>query len=245
MHRAVWRLGGLAVRTTLALAVFLTAQPPNRLTAQVGHNPGDSPYQDIPLHPSPVFFFGHLSADRGRAGAGISNARTFGARYEIPAGRSLLFQFTAAYLDGDRFIIDPRADSTSPQRRTGPVPAAIAIADAAIQLRLTGGKTWHGIAPYAGVGMGLAYDVRSGRDTTGSLYKFGTKFVLNGATGVRWYPARRIMVDADLRGQMWRLKYPVSFHTPAPDGSRVLPLSQPLTDWTLHPWISFGIGWIF
>ena len=213
--------------------------------AQVGHDPAHSPYQDIILRSSPVLFFGHLSADRGRAGVGISNARTFGARYEIPAGRSLLFQFTAAYLEGDRFVIDPRADSTSPERRTGPVPAAIAITDVGILLRLTGGKTWRGIAPYAGVGIGLAYDVRSGRDTTRSEYRFGTKFVLNGATGVRWYPARRLMVDADLRAQFWRLRYPVSFHTPATDGSRVVPLSQPLTDWTLHPWISLGIGWIF
>ena len=146
---------------------------------------------------------------------------------------------------GDRFVIDPRADSTSPERRTGPVPAAIAITDVGILLRLTGGKTWRGIAPYAGVGIGLAYDVRSGRDTTRSEYRFGTKFVLNGATGVRWYPAQRLMVDADLRAQFWRLWYPVSFHTPAADGSRVVPLSQPLTDWTLHPWISLGIGWIF
>ena len=215
--------------------------------AQVGHDPAHSPYQDIILRPSPIFFFGHLSADHGRAGVGLSNARTFGARYEIPAGRSLLFQFTAAYLEGDRFVIDPRADSTSPERRTGPVPAAIAITDVGILLRLTGGKTWRGIAPYAGVGIGLAYDVRSGRDTTRSDYRFGTKFVLSGATGVRWYPARRLMVDADLRAQFWRLRYPLSFHDAslAPDHSRVIPLSQPLTDWTLHPWISLGIGWIF
>jgi len=245
MKRADRRLSGWAVRTAIGVATLLTAQAPNRLTAQVGHDPAHSPYQDIMLRSSPILFFGHLSADRGRAGVGISNARTFGARYEIPAGRSLLFQFTAAYLEGDRFVIDPRADSTSPERRTGPVPAAIAITDVGILLRLTGGKTWRGIAPYAGVGIGLAYDVRSGRDTTRSEYRFGTKFVLNGATGVRWYPARRLMVDADLRAQFWRLRYPVSFHTPAADGSRVVPLSQPLTDWTLHPWISLGIGWIF
>jgi len=228
-------------RLVISLSIF----PSFRLAAQVGHDPADSPYQDIILRSTPILFFGHLSADRGRAGVGLSNARTLGARYEIPAGRSLLFQFTAAYLEGDRFVIDPRADSTSPERRTGPVPAAIAITDVGILLRLTGGKTWHGIAPYAGVGIGLAYDVRSGRDTTGSGYQFGTKVVLNGATGVRWYPTRRVMIDADLRAQFWRLRYPVSFHTPAPDGSRVVPLSQPLTDWTLHPWISLGIGWIF
>jgi len=228
-------------RLVISLSIF----PSFRLAAQVGHDPADSPYQDIILRSTPILFFGHLSADRGRAGVGLSNARTLGARYEIPAGRSLLFQFTAAYLEGDRFVIDPRADSTSPERRTGPVPAGIAITDVGILLRLTGGKTWHGIAPYAGVGIGLAYDVRSGRDTTGSGYQFGTKVVLNGATGVRWYPTRRVMIDADLRAQFWRLRYPVSFHTPAPDGSRVVPLSQPLTDWTLHPWISLGIGWIF
>ncbi len=228
-------------RLVISLSIF----PSFRLAAQVGHDPAHSPYQDIILRSTPILFFGHLSADRGRAGVGLSNARTLGARYEIPAGRSLLFQFTAAYLEGDRFVIDPRADSTSPERRTGPVPAGIAITDVGILLRLTGGKTWHGIAPYAGVGIGLAYDVRSGRDTTGSGYQFGTKVVLNGATGVRWYPTRRVMIDADLRAQFWRLRYPVSFHTPAPDGSRVVPLSQPLTDWTLHPWISLGIGWIF
>jgi hypothetical protein len=22
-------------------------------------------------------------------------------------------------------------------------------------------------------------------------------------------------------------------------------LTQPLTDWTLHPWISLGVGWTF
>ncbi len=229
----------------IIVGMFLSNIPTVQLSAQVGHDPAYSPYHDIILRSSPVLFFGHLSADRGRTGSGISNARTFGARYEIPAGRSLLFQFTAAYLEGDRFVIDPRADSTSPERRTGPVPAAIAITDVGLQLRLTGGKTWRGIAPYAGIGMGLAYDVRSGRDTTRSAYKFGTKFVLSGGTGVRWYPTRHVMVDADLRAQLWRLRYPVSFHTPAPDGSRVVPLSQPLTDWTLHPWLSLGIGWIF
>jgi len=43
------------------------------------------------------------------------------------------------------------------------------------------------------------------------------------------------------------LKYPLSFKdaTQASDGSRVIPLTQPLNDWTLHSWISLGIGWIF
>jgi hypothetical protein len=53
------------------------------------------------------------------------------------------------------------------------------------------------------------------------------------------------MINADVRAQLWRLKYPLAFHDPAPDGSTVVPFSENLTDWTLHPWVSFGVGWTF
>lgn len=246
MRHAVWRFGGLAVRRVVLLGVALTAQPLNRLTAQVGHDPGSSPFRDIPLRPSPVAFVGYLRGDRGRTGAGVSNALTLGGRYEIPAGRSLLFQFTAAYLTGDRFILDPRADSTAPARRTGPVKSDLALAEVGLQLRLTGAKSWHGVAPYVGTALGLMFDVNSPGDTTRSGYKFGTKITIAGATGVRWYPTRRFTINAEARAHLWRLKYPISFHEArASDGSRVVPLADPLNDWTLHPWFSLGIGWTF
>jgi hypothetical protein len=229
----------------MIVGVFLSNIPTFQLSAQIGHDPGTSPYHDIPLHPGPMLFYGHLSGDRGRSGAGVSNASTIGVRYEIPAGRSMLFQFTTAYLRGDRFIYDPRADSTSPQRRVGPVKSDLALAEVGLQLRLTGAKTWRGVAPYAGTALGLMFDVNSPGDTTGSGYRFGTKLTFAMATGVRWYPSRRITVNADVRAHLWRLKYPLSFHNPAPDGSTVVPLRQNLTDWTVHPWVSLGIGWIF
>jgi hypothetical protein len=216
-------------------------------TAQVGHDPANSPFHDIRLHSGPVVVIGHLGADRGVAGAGTSNAMTLGLRYEIPAGKSLHFQFTGSYLHGDRFIINQRADSSSPERKTGPFTSDLAHVEIGMQLRLTGGKTWHGFAPYLGTGLGLVFDVNSPGDTSKSGYQFGTKLTPAFMTGVRWYPARRVMLNLDARAQLWRLKYPISFHdnTQATDGSRVLPLSQPLQDWTLHPWISLGIGWIF
>ena len=237
------------MRVTILMAtagILLSVLPSFPLSAQVGHDPGASPFRDIPLRPGPVVVVGHLSGDRGIAGAGLSNARTVGARYEIPAGRSLLFQFNAAYLSGDRFILDPRADSTSPARRTGPFKSEVALAEVGLQLRLTGAKSWHGFAPYAGTALGLMVDVNSPGDTTGSGYKFGTKLTIAGATGVRWYPSRRWMITAEARAHLWRLKYPLSFHADlASDGSRVVPLTEPLNDWTLHPWFSLGIGWTF
>src|SRR4029077_12023149 len=163
---------------------------------------------------------GHLGADRGVANAGTSNASTFGVRYEIPAGRAIHFQFTGAYLRGDRFILDPRADSISPARKTGPFKSDLALVEVGMQLRLSGNKTWRGFAPYVGTGLGLMFDVNSPGDTTGSGYRFGTKLTIAFASGVRWYPARRVLINADVRAHMWKLKYPVSFHsTLSPDGS--------------------------
>jgi hypothetical protein len=235
-----------AVRTAIGVAAFLTAQPSNPLVAQVGHEPANSPYHDILLHSGPIVFAGHLGGGRGSVGAGTSNALTVGARYELPAGHALQFQFTTALLRGDRYIIDPRADSNAAARRTGPYKSELALVDVGMQLRLTGGKTWRGIAPYVGTALGLMFDVNSPGDSTGSGYTFGTKIVLALSSGVRWYPARRVSLNADLRGQFWRLKYPVSFHTVlAPDGSRVVPLEKPLTAWTAHPWVSLGVGWTF
>src|SRR6266480_793481 len=185
-------LEGWKVGRCVIVGMFLSNIPTVQLSAQVGHNPGTSPYHDIALHAGPMFFVGHLGADRGK------------------------------------------------------VKSDLAQAEVGMLLRLTGGKTWHGFAPYVGTGLGLVFDTDSPGDTTGSRYRFGSKFTLAFASGVRWYPARRVVLNADVRAVFWRLKYPVSFHTPlASDGSRVIPLNERLTDWTVHPWITFGLGWTF
>jgi hypothetical protein len=240
-------MGGWSFRfaVLVGVAVFLSAYPPNRLSAQVGHDPARSPYRDIVRGGGAALFVGHLGGDRGRAGVGPSNATGFGARYEMPLGRPTLLQFTAAYLKGDRFIANPAVDDTNPNRRTGPADTDILLTEIALQLRLTGGKTWHGLAPYIGTGVGMAFDVRSPGDTTASGYEFGKKLTVGGGAGVRWYAARKLTLQLDARATMWRLSYPLSFHNPAPDGSRVVPIADPLTDWTVHPWVSLGIGWIF
>ena len=240
-----WWKGGQLLRGAGVVVGLLSALPPFRLSAQVGHDPAHSPYRDIYRAAGPVVFGGLLGGDRGEAGVGPSNALGFGVRYELPTGRSTLAQFTAAYLKGDRFIVNPAVNPTSPGRRSGPADTDILLTEVALQLRLTGGKTWRGLAPYLGAGIGMAIDLRSPGDTTGSGYTFGRKLTFGGNTGVRWHPTRKLTVQLDARAVMWRLKYPISFHSSAPDGSRVIPIADPLTDWTLHPWVSLGIGWIF
>jgi hypothetical protein len=178
-----WKVGLLVIS-----GVCLSNIPTVQLSAQVGHDPGSSPYRDIPVHPGPMLFVGHLSGDRGKAESGMSNARTFGLRYELPAGRALIFQFSGVYFKGDRFVINPYVNATAPQRKTGPFETDLGMGEIGMQLRLTGGKTWRGFAPYAGMALGLMFDVKEPRDTSG--YRFGTKLTPAVAAGARWYPAR-------------------------------------------------------
>jgi len=228
--------------TLMCLGVFA---PWRALPAQVGREPGQSPYHDIHRGAGPVFFAGHLGGDRGRAGVGPSNAMGYGLRYELAMGRATLVQFSAAYLRGDRFIVNHELPDTAQDRRYGPVKTDLLSTEVALQLRLTGGKTWHGFAPYLGTGVGMAFDLRSPGDTTHTLYQFGRKLTFSGMTGLRWHATSKVTVQLDARAMFWRLKYPASFHATAPDGSRVIPILDPLTDWTMHPWVSVGIGWIF
>ena len=225
--------------------MLLAVYPSSRLVSQVGHDPANSPYRDIALGSGPVIFGGHFGGDRGRAGVGPSNARSLGVRYELAGGRSLVVQFSAAYLKGDRFIVDPAADDTAAARRTGPSTTELFLTEIGLQLRLTGAKTWRGLSPYVGTGLGMAFDVNSPGDSTQSGYAFRSKITISGNVGVRWHAARRVAVQADLRALLWRLRYPVSFHSAAADGSRVVSLDDELKDWTLHPWISLGLGWTF
>jgi len=109
------------------------------------------------------------------AGAGTSNAMTFGLRYEFRPANRCTFQFTGTYLHGDRFIINQRADSSIPRaQRPEPFTSDLALVEIAMQLRLTGGKTWHGFAPYLGRAGARVRREFSG-DTTKSGYLFGTK----------------------------------------------------------------------
>jgi hypothetical protein len=241
-----WRKGGQLLRSAGIVAGLLSAVPPFRLSAQVGHDPARSPYRDIVRGPGPVVFAGRLTGDRGRAGVGPSDALSIGLRYDLSLSRAMGMQFSAAYLMGDRFMVDPQAHDTAPARRTGPVDTELLLTEVAMQLRLTGAKSWHGLAPYVGAGLGMAFDVGSQADSTERGYQFGVKVTMNGHAGVRWHLGRRATVHADARALFWRLHYPTSFQTlPPGGGTRVVPLSEKLTDWTLHPWISLGVGWTF
>ena len=223
------------------MVLLLAIVPSFRLAAQVGHDPSHSPYRDVRRGATLVLTFGHLGGSRGGPGVGISDGPTGGLRYEASFG-ALGAALGIAYGHTTRFVVDPTKDSVS--RKSGPFDTDVVLADAALQLSLTGRKTWHGLAPYVGGALGVAVGGGSPPDPSG--YNFGNKLTLAPQAGVRWYPARRVSVRADFRLVLWKLRYPLGYKQPSPvDGGRVLPLDASLDEWTSHPWISIGLGWTF
>ena len=224
------------------VAVVLSVSPTVRLSGQVGHDPGHSPYHDIRRGSGPRIVVGYLSGDRGTVPVSMTNGVTFGVRYEAWMGKTFSFTAGIAYAQTNRYIVDPFKDDSV--RRSGPIDNDAILTDIGLQLSLTGAKNFHGFAPYVGASLGLAFGSKLPSDTSG--YDFGAKFTITPGAGLRWYPVRRVNVQADARLVFWKLHYPVNFITPlSPDGTRVLPLTAPQTDWTIHPWVSLGVGWTF
>ncbi len=242
--QAVRRSGGRQVRRAaiVSAGVLLSAGPAVRLSAQVGHDPGHSPYKDVRPGGTLLVSYGHLGGSRGGPGVGLSNGPTGGLRYEVPFGGALGASLGVAYAQTTRFVVDYTKDSLT--RKTGPFDTDVVLIDAGLQLALSGRKTWHGLAPYVGGALGLA--IGGGSPPDPSNYDFGSKFTVAPGAGVRWYPVRRLSVRTDFRAVLWRLTYPREYQVPnAIDGSRVLPPDARLTEWTAHPWISAGLGWTF
>jgi hypothetical protein len=220
---------------------LLTASPPNRLPAQVGYPPDHSAYRDIKPGSSLVVGVGYLAGGRGIVGVGPSHGRTVSARFERPFSRVLSATLAVGYAQTSRLVADPTQDSAS--KFSGPFDNGVYVATAGMQFLLTGAKTWHGLAPFVGVSVGVAISGTPPADSSG--YRFRPKPTFGPQLGVRWYLARRLSLRADTRLLFWKLAYPLAYKQPSPDGSRVLSLGAVEREWTRHPWISVGLGWTF
>jgi hypothetical protein len=240
MRQADRRAGGQA-GGRVGAALLLTAYPPARLPAQVGHSTDHSPFRDIKRGGTVVVGASYLTGSRGVLGVGPSAGVLGGVRYEVPFASMLAFSLGAAVGQASRYVADPTKNQA--QHISGPVNTTIGIFDATARLMLTGGKNWHGFAPYLGAFGGFVFTNNVSSDMSG--YEFRTKATYGPDFGLRIFPSRRVAVRIDARLAFWRLTYPLAFKQPSPDGSRVLDVNSADHETTRHPWISAGLGWTF
>ena len=110
------RMGGWRTisRVGVGVVALLSAHPPIRLSAQVGHDPGHSPYRDVRRGATLSLFTGYFSGTRGHIPVGPSYGPTGGVRLTYSASGFLALTADAAYAQTDAFYFDP-IDSLSVQ----------------------------------------------------------------------------------------------------------------------------------
>lgn len=215
--------------------------------AQVGHPPATSPYRDIRAGHTVTLLGGYLFGDGGDLNVGPHDGPAFGGRYDIRTSRTIQFGLGVSYGSLQRFIVNPFV--TLANRRSGPVNQSVTFANLNLQFNLTGGKTWHGLAPFLATSAGIAFASGTPADT--SRYEFGNKFYISPGLGFRFFLTERIHLRGEAQFAFWKLSYPTTFQQEpveepgTPENPNAVIRGDNLDEWTVTPWLQAGVGYSF
>lgn len=227
-------MGQRALLVTIALLV------PATLVGQVGHEPGRSPYRDIPKGHAVTPYGAIFGGTGGRFAIAPHDGTVYGLRYDIRTGSSLQMGLLFGRGELERLIVDPFV--ALEDRVTGPVDQSVTFLEADLQLNLTGGKTWNRLAPFVAAGVGLTFPSETPADTSG--FELGRKIYFAPHAGVRFFITDRIHLRTDARVVFWKLSYPVSFTREPPDAPGTPPVidDDVQGEWTTSSWLQAGLG---
>ena len=152
--------------------------------------------------------------------------------------------FGAGVANLERIIVNPTLGPDS--RTVDTASQSVMFLDAGFDLLFTGEKSWHGMIPYFGAGLGIALGGDVSADTTYG-YSFSTHFTTGPHLGVWLIPSRRITFRVEAGDKIWRLKYPEGFFSVpanAPNEPSVLdPNIMKDTQWVHHLMLTITLGY--
>jgi hypothetical protein len=227
----------------LKTAILALMLAPSVGLAQVGYSPKSSPFRDIRKGHTFTIMGGYFKGNGGRFGIGPHGASVFGARYDIRSSSALLLGIGVYHGSLERLIVDPFVAVAN--RVKGPVKQSVTFAEIALQFNLTGGKTWHRLAPYVATSGGIAFAKGTPTDTSG--YNFGKKLYLAPAIGFRFFLTDRLHLRAEARATFWKLNYPTTFQQAPPAEPTAPPVlaGGSTREWVSSRWLQAGLGYSF
>jgi hypothetical protein len=229
------------------LLAVLAAGGATSAAAQVGHPPGRSPYHDISKGHTITALVGAFGGSGGKLGIAPHDGPVFGLRYEIRNSSAIALGVQVARGDLDRLIVDPFVAVAD--RVSGPVKQTVTFAEVDLQFNVTGGKSWHRVAPFVSAGLGLTFASSTPQDTSG--FDLGRRVYLAPGAGFRLFLTDRIHLRGEARVAFWKLKYPASFTREPPDdpGTTEDPhaviTDGNVSEWSTSSWLQAGLGFAF
>ena len=220
------------MRLALLLLLIIPAAP---AVAQVGHEPARSPYRDITGDQNLTAYASYFDGSGGTLGIGVHDGWMYGLRYQLRANRFISFGLGVSYgPDLHRNVVDPFAESGS--KITGPVQIRVWIPEGLLQFNFTANKSWHRIAPYAGIGLGAGLSSTAPND---SIYRSSVRFVFTPYAGTRIFLANALAVRFEARMPLYKISYPNQYY----DG--VEPIIGTGGEWIASGWFLAGLSYNF
>jgi hypothetical protein len=241
------RISGWADAVRILVAVFvLSAYPLIRLSAQVGHDPVTSPFRDILTRQSITLFAGIFPGNKTEAGVGPHQGPVFGIRLQTRLSGPIDLMATVASISTERIVIDPSQPVAT--RISGPIGYGLIAADLGLSVTLTGNKSWHGLAPYVGLGLGIITPTESRIDPGG--YRATRNFTIAPTIGVRYHAHRSFALQLELRDNTIRYEWPRAYFFPTDASGNPLPfVLDPARlddrDVTHNLTLSIGLSYLF
>lgn len=237
----------------LAACLLAGAAWPAALTAQeVGNPPERSPYRDILEHQSVTLFGGRFGGNAGQAGVGAMPGLAFGAQLAVRLSGPIDFWFTlASAASRRRTIIADTLVTRTDSARAGPdINLPLVLGDIGLGLNITGDKTWHGLAPYVGAGLGIVTPTQKVTDPGG--FTVGTNFALVPAVGTRIFLSRSLALRLEVRDYFFRYQYPLAYFDSLnlhfagpPPRPAVLSLGSSDRQWVGNVTLWLGVSYLF
>jgi hypothetical protein len=219
------------IRLLLGLIVVLTAP----LAGQVGHDPARSPYRDVEHGSFMVASGGYFFGDGGQVGVAPHDGPVAGLGVTFLSNKPLQFGAGVFWGPMQRNILD--LGLPAGQRVIKSVDHNVVWVDVNLHFNFTGNKSWHRLAPFAGVATGVAFTSNVPDDPT--VFEMGTKFTFTPLIGTRIFLARRLHLQVEGRFQFWQIKYGEMYY----QGDEPVITQGRRNEWDVTPWVNVGLGY--
>jgi hypothetical protein len=229
----------MKLRSAIPLALLLLVQS---ASAQVGHDPSSSPYRTLRYGQFMSLTGGYFNGTGGQIGIAPHQGSTIGFRYEFLGASTVSLGLSATYADLKRLIVNK--DKPIETGVTGPFKQGTTLLEAILQFNLTGGKTWHGVAPFVSNGFGIVVSASTPADSSG--FKFRTKAAITPGIGTRIFLGERLFLRLEARTTFWQLSYPLVYRSPpSSDGTKPPVIKGGSKEWVTNGWYTIGLSYAF
>lgn len=224
---------------TIALTglLFGSMLRPATASAQVGHLPSASPYEDFKIGQTLTVLGGWLAVQRDPAKVAPDASWLAALRYDIGVGgpASLFVRYTGS--PSQRQVLAP--GNTALTRVVGTPSVTTHILDGGLDIALTGRKTWRNLLPSINGGVGVMSDFAAA-DTGG--YQFGTNFAFSYGFSMRYITRGGPQLRVDLTNFIWQYQYPDRYFVLAADTTAVLTDTRNRSAWRGNWALSAGVS---